>query len=388
MASLVRYPGGCRNKGGYGTGPYYVRVWLPNLKKNKLICCNTEDKKKANKKLKFIQNIEWMVRTDQKLLLAGLSEHRNDGKLITSIEEALGFDTSLSLEKATEMFIDSCRKKVSPKTVKSYELAMDNMTVALGRNTRATELGKGDYEKLLNYLQSKFSNKTTVNIRLRSIRVFINYLVENGHLDRMPFKVKMLKIDDSLPKFITPEEMTAIYSKVEDPVMLAAFKVYEATGMRLAELFSSRLEGKFLKVVGKGSKQRIIPIPEFVISDYKTALSAFNKDVEEAKGELSDETAIEKRKTALVAKYTDRITHAFTDARRDAGIKGRKSLHALRHTFALRMLVELGDIYLVKELLGHSSVTTTEIYTKFPKEYLKEVFNSKSEPDKRQRAYA
>ena len=60
-----------------------------------------------------------------------------------------------------------------------------------------------------------------------------------------------------------------------------------------------------------------------------------------------------------------------------AGIEG-KSLHSLRHSFALRMWAELGDIYLVKKLLGHSTVKTTDIYTKFPVEYLKQVFDQRA----------
>lgn len=63
---------------------------------------------------------------------------------------------------------------------------------------------------------------------------------------------------------------------------------------------------------------------------------------------------------------------------RKAGIEGRM-LHSLRHSFALRMWVQLGDIYLVKRLLGHSAVTTTEIYTKFPVDYLKQIYHQRTE---------
>lgn len=72
-----------------------------------------------------------------------------------------------------------------------------------------------------------------------------------------------------------------------------------------------------------------------------------------------------------------RITTAFTKAFKLAGITGKRSLHSLRHTYALRMLVELGEIHLVQKLLGHSTVTVTEIYTKFPMNYLKQIFRSK-----------
>ena len=73
---------------------------------------------------------------------------------------------------------------------------------------------------------------------------------------------------------------------------------------------------------------------------------------------------------------TDYITHKFKKACDDAGIKGY-SLHSLRHTFALRKLLETNNISIVKELLGHSSVQVSEIYTQFPMEYLTQVFKDR-----------
>jgi len=379
MASLVRYPGGSKNKGGYNkSGPYYVRVWLPNLKKNKLICTYTENRKEAERKLRLIQEMEWMVKAEQSLLLAGLSEHRNDGKLLRSIDEALGLDTTITLEKAVNSYLESCKGRISKSTISSYNLALNDLKKALGPTTRITQLSKHHFEKIIDYFMKSGYNNTTVNIRLRGIRAFIHWLEDNEYVEKIPFKVKLLKINDELPKFLTPDEIKAIYDQVNDPVMLATFRVYEGTGIRLSELFNSRLNGKFLTVIGKGSKERVVPIPEVLISDYKLAIAEFEDVKRMAAEELVDEKAIKRRIQKYIKARTDRITHAFTEAKRDAKIKGNKTLHALRHTFALRMLVELGDIYLVKKLLGHSSVTVTEIYTKFPMDFLKQVFESKT----------
>lgn len=71
----------------------------------------------------------------------------------------------------------------------------------------------------------------------------------------------------------------------------------------------------------------------------------------------------------------DRISKTFSKLRNLAKVGSNKSIHNLRHTFALRKLLELGNIYLVKELLGHSSVTTTQIYLDFPNGFIKEVFS-------------
>jgi len=71
----------------------------------------------------------------------------------------------------------------------------------------------------------------------------------------------------------------------------------------------------------------------------------------------------------------DRISKHFSKLRNLANVGSNKTIHSLRHTFALRKLLELGNIYLVKELLGHSSVTTTQIYLDFPNGFIKEVFS-------------
>lgn len=378
MANLVRYPGGSKNKGNYNkTGPFYIRIWLPNLKKVKLIPTYTENKRDAERKLRIIQEKEWLIKAEQSLLLAGLSEFRNDGKLITSINEAMGLDMVTTLKMASSKYLKSCEQRISITTIKVYRIALDNLLKALSSNTRVTELSKKHYEILLSYFKTNYSNKTTINIRLRAIRTFLYWLVENEYIEQIPFKIRQLKIDDALPKFIKPSEIKAIYSHVDDPVLLSTFKVYEATGMRLSELFHSKLNDKFLTVFGKGRKERLIPIPDSIIDDYLIAIAEFESIKDKANSELNDKGAINRRVNRYINSRTMRISHVFTDAVRLAGIKGKRSLHALRHTYALRMLVDLGDLHLVQKLLGHTSITTTEIYTKFPTDYLKNIFTAR-----------
>ena len=346
MACLVKV------KSGRGTDNcrYYVRLWLPHKKQIRSIPTNTSNKKEAAKVLKRVEEIERYRNAEEKAFVSLYEDFMEERGWDNS---DLGYkDQTVTLKKASSDYLESCKNRISMGTIKTYESGLVDMMNALTESIRITDLNKRDYDKVLTYLKSKY-NDTTVNIRLRGIRAFLNWSVENDYIEKMPFNVKMVKIEESLPKFITPEEMDRIYSNVGDPNLVSIFRVYEATGMRLSELKQSKLEDNFLRVVGKGKKERIIPIPEMLLNDYH------------------------------IAKKVDydriRISKAFTRAKRKAGIKGNKTLHSLRHTFALRMLVELGDIYLVKKLLGHSSVTVTEVYTKFPIEYLKKVFDSKAD---------
>ncbi len=350
MASLVQYPGGIKNKGGYGTGNFHVKLILPNSKRVKTFSTGTKNRKDANKILERVITVEKLAKAENGAIIALYKDLKGDNGLIESVNKELGNEYMITLLSAVDDYLEDCKLRVSIETVKSYKLALRDLCNALKKSTRLSELTKTDYSITLSYLKDRF-NDTTVNIRLRGIRAFLIWLVENDYLEKLPFKVKQLKLKERLPKFLTPDELKAIYCNVSDPILLSIYKVYEGTGMRLSELKTSKLEGNFIRVIGKGNKERLIPLPISIHSDYQIAMAANYK--------------------------TERISRGFTIAVRKANIQGNRSLHSLRHTYALLKLVELGEKHLVQELLGHSSVTVTEIYTKFPKDYLKEVFNSK-----------
>jgi site-specific recombinase XerD len=122
--------------------------------------------------------------------------------------------------------------------------------------------------------------------------------------------------------------------------------------MRAAELQNSTLEGKYLRIIGKGDKERVVPLPALLTEDYRVA-----------------------KKVHYDPK---KISKAFLEARIKAGIEKGQTLHSLRHTYALKLWAEFGDIKMVQETLGHSSVTTTELYTVIPQDYLKSIFEKKN----------
>ena len=160
-----------------------------------------------------------------------------------------------------------------------------------------------------------------------------------------------VKIDKHPPKLLTPQELDSIYAQVQDPKLMATFKTLEVTGMRVGEIKNSRRDGGYIVIYkSKGRKERFVPIKEEHISDY----------------ELTKETG-----------YSDSwISHSFSRFVKRCGISEKKTLHSLRHTYAYRKLIEMGNIQLVRDLLGHSSVVVTEIYTQMPQEYLKQILES------------
>jgi len=310
---------------------YYIRVWVDG--KEKLLPTGTSIKTDAEKQFRKIQHEE--IEIKQRLR-----------------KELSDLHSRLTIQDGINYFLNNVGKErnLQKTTLYTYSLAMKDFRNCFKHLITFDRLSKKHYSNLLDYLQNRY-NSTTVNIRLRSIRAMLNYLLEKEMIKMIPFKVKQIKTDKTLPKFILPEEMDSIYSNVNDDRLLSIFRVYEMTGLRVGELVNSHRDGEFITVEqSKGRKERIIPIPLDNVSDYDLAK------------ELSYSVSW--------------VSHSFSKACWKAGLKD-KTIHCLRHTFALRKLIETNNISLVKELLGHSSVTVTETYTQFPRDFLVQVFKDK-----------
>jgi site-specific recombinase XerD len=240
-------------------------------------------------------------------------------------------------------------KGVTEKTMKSYILSLGDLKTCFRHKKSFYDIQKADYPFLVEYLKRNVSD-ITANIRLRSIRAFLNYLHERGVINEVPFKIKEIKIDQQEPKLIKPDELLKIYREVDNHYLLSVYRVYEHSGMRLSELKNSYRDGEFIVIFkSKSRKKRIVPIPIEIIPDYDKAL-----EVNYSTGHISK----------MFRRYTN-----------VAGLPG-KTIHCLRHTYAYRTLMETKNIQLVRDLLGHSSVKVTEIYTRMPEDYVKQLFDN------------
>ena len=260
---------------------------------------------------------------------------------------------SILLSKAADTYLSERRPQIAAATYQEYRYALMDLLDCFG-DIPAAQINSDGYTSLVAHLQKRF-NPTSVNMRLRSIRAFFNWLVRAKILAEIPFTITQVKTEQPLPKFITPAEMELITAGIDNPGLLATYRVYLATGIRLRGLHRSRLEGGHLHLLQKGGHEWIHPAPldPSTTDNYHAAMTA----------------------NAGKAYSPSFITHKWTRYRNQAGVTDKgKTVHALRHTFALNLLVRTGDIYLVKEALGHSSITVTEVYLKFPRDYLQEIF--------------
>ena len=324
MASLVKK----RNK-------YYIRVRLPGGRE-RTIPTQTGNLREAERRLRLIQDKEIMFKA----------------RLISEAEIE-----DLELQDAVNRFIrDRKLNGIRQSTIDSYELALDNLKDANTPSLQVSMLSKKHIQKMVEMLHKKKIGDTeetikdsTINIRIRSVNAFTNWLFQQGNI-LAPIKFKQIKLDEQLPKFLTPEELDEFYKKVDNPVLLSTFKVYEGTGIRLSELHHSHQEGNYIIIPAEHSKSRrdrMIPIDADTLTHYLIA----------------------KKKLY----HPDTITKSFRKYADNAGLPGEKTLHSMRHTYALRTLQKTNNIVTVKELLGHSDIKTTLIYTKFPADYISEM---------------
>lgn len=310
-------------------GKYYGRLRLNG--KDKLLPLNTSYKTEAERLLKIYNEKEALIK-------AGLLE-------------SLEMDKMPTVSEAIHAFLNESKNNgLTQNTVKHYDYALRHLYNNVN-NISVNKIAESDCDKLKTYLLNTYT-RPTVNSYLKSINVFLSW-AERKYKINLPPRIQLVKCEKILPEFLTPDELDRIYQLCDDNKMLSTFKIYEHTGIRLRELHSCDLDitnnGTYIKLKRtKGKRERIIPIPPAVVEDFKIATHG----------------GIYK---------PNHISKTFSKLRDEAKVSSNKSLHSLRHTFALRKLLELGNIYLVKEMLGHSSVNTTQIYLQFPDGYIKEV---------------
>ena len=270
---------------------------------------------------------------------------------------------SLTFRETSDLFFEDCKRRdLRPATRNSYKISLENLSEIIPYAAKVNQFNEEVLRQFTDSLRTRVRPKegttkrraASINVNLRSVRTYLNWLYERHYIPRK-IRVMLVKVDNKLPKILTPDELKKIYEKVEDPKLLATYKTYERTGLRLTELFSCTREGNYLRVssASKGRKERVVPLPEEFVEDYEIATN-----------------------DPYLPEY---ITKQFTKFRENAGVAEGKTLHSLRHTFACNTLIRTNNLMIVKSLLGHASVQTSEIYLQFPEDYLKEMLTEKVE---------
>jgi integrase/recombinase XerC len=292
---------------------------------------------------------------------------------------------SISSESSLRAFHDYLKfeKRYSPHTVHSYETDLlqffDFLEHKMG-NPTVTEITHVFVRSwMADMKEDKAMGSRSIIRKISTLKSFFKFLVKTGVIEQTPMaKVITPKMSRRLPDFIREKDAENMIDSLNqsdnwyelNTRMLIV--LFYTTGMRLAELVGLKeaqldLGKKQVKVLGKGNKERIIPLNSEAIKLIKEYISQKKKEFEQ-----SDDTLLVTAKgKKLYPKYAYLAVNKFLGSVKTLN---KKSPHVLRHSFATHLANNGADLNAIKELLGHSSLAATQVYTHNTIEKLKDVY--------------
>ena len=234
--------------------------------------------------------------------------------------------------------------------------------------------------KYLNFLNDRKLSKTSISRKLSSLRTFYKYLVINKKTQSNPFLlISSPKKEKNLPKFINYETIEEIFNvpnlqTKEGQRERIILEILYSCGVRVSELVNIKLKDidfgdKTILIFGKGSKERIVRFGDYAQDILKMYIN--DGRIKLLSGINSDYLIVGNKKEKLT---TRRVQQIIDDIIKKTSIKLNITPHMFRHTFATHLLDNGCELLAVQELLGHESLSSTEVYTHVSNEHLRDVF--------------
>ncbi|MCK5781207.1 MAG: tyrosine-type recombinase/integrase [Flavobacteriales bacterium] len=283
-------------------------------------------------------------------------------------------------------FIDYLRyeKRYSAHTIKAYEkdlIEFYDYSELIQEEKDPLKLNFQQLRYYLVFLQNQDYSNRTINRKLSSLKRFYKFLLSIGEIDDNPSaKLSSLKFENKVLVPYSKKEMIRLldemyydddFEGVRDRLII---NVFYSTGIRLSELMNLQVSkvdiaNSQIKVLGKRNKERIIPLSTNLMNDMKTYLSYRNEL------QIIEDEAIffltKKGKQTYPNLVYSRINSYLSEVTK----KVKKSPHMIRHTFATHMMDAGADLNSIKELLGHTSLIATQVYTHSSLGKLKSIVN-------------
>jgi integrase/recombinase XerD len=298
----------------------------------------------------------------------------------------------LLAEHATWLAVE---RGVATNTLVAYQRDLAAYAAFLGRrgSVDVGGLTEGDVDAYVDHLKSAQDedgrprwSPASVARALVAVRSFHRFCLTEGHLDLDPSEdVTAPRVPQGIPKALTEPEVEALLGAVtgDSPAALrdrAILETLYATGLRISELVgldlgAIDLEEGFLRDFGKGAKERIVPVGHTASAAIEAWLPARAALLARVRRDRADPDALflNPRGGRLTRQGCWKIVSAYGLR---AGLGGRLSPHVLRHSCATHMVDRGADLRVVQELLGHASVSTTQIYTKVTQSRLRAVYEA------------
>jgi len=263
-------------------------------------------------------------------------------------------------------------RNYSNNTIKSYKNDLKEFFDYTEKDL--TDVKNRDIRIFIEYLYDIDRKRTTINRKISVLRTYFKFLRREELLDENPMEeILSAKNNKKLPDFLTINEINDLINSIGEENLLdlrnkTILELLYATGLRVEELVNLKKNdinfgNKYLKVTGKGNKERSVPITDI-------ALKKVNRYLKRRKYE-NEIIFLSKNGNPLSQRDIRRI---FKKLIKKMAIDKNITPHTIRHSFATHLLERGADLRLVQELLGHSSISTTQIYTHISMEKMKEYY--------------
>lgn len=283
-------------------------------------------------------------------------------------------------------------RQLAENTVAGYDRDLHDLIEFLAEYRGAANLGWSDVDRLtlrgfMGWLDRRGLSRRTVARKLSAVRAFFRFMYREARIDSDPARlVKGPKAEKRLPGYVGKSDIESIFRRAEAAAAenrfqgtrnLVILELLYGSGLRLAEVQGLDMEnldlaGRQARVVGKGNKERIVPLTRAAIIAIRRYENRRMELLDSHPGVDREPLLLNPRGDRLSRRSIQNVVRGFLED--TAGGEGL-STHSLRHSFATHLLDAGADLMAVKELLGHASLSTTQIYTHTSKERLRQVYD-------------
>lgn len=294
------------------------------------------------------------------------------------------------MQRLTDKYISYLRveRNASPHTLTSYRRDLDDFAEFLKVYDEASleepsRINRYTIRAWMGHMSDNGLSNRTIGRKISCLKSFFKYAFARGHVEQNPaLLISVPKSEKRLPDTIQQIDLSELFEEMPDETgwdvqTRAIMELLYATGIRLAELIAINVEdiehsSDLIRVMGKGSKERYVPFG-------KKARKAIEEWISHRKSYINSGASDSDRKALFISKSGKRIYPVAVQRlvkkqiARVSEVR-KKSPHVLRHSFATHMLNMGADIRVIKELLGHAALTSTQVYTHTSVEHLKKVY--------------
>ena len=315
-----------------------IRWYIASKRVEKQIPLRTKSKVTARERLAVVNKVESDIKSGIGFTFPWLS-----GSSVTKVKR-------FTLEDVITKWMDGRKKgKLRPKTIETNQLGLDYLLFCLGCKRPLRDINNDDIERYIDHLRSRGNSDNSINIHLRTVKAMFRYFLKAGTLRSIPL-IEQVSVSKIEPVYITDNEFQSIMElEWLGDLYKRVFLLYRETGMRLREPMISTLNGNWIDIPPESKT-------------HSTRSIELSKPLKQIFSELQD--WYHSGYGSRLNDPGDHFSKKFKKSLRSIGASESKHFHSLRHTFAVRRLLMNTSIYDVKLMMGHASVTTTEIYSK------------------------